>query len=91
MEDGLHLEHRDLGEGHAEDAELFTLARTKKGEEEGEDPSNLAAMKVMPGSLVASANSWPGTQISAMHTWSLEMKPFIEPVPYWMAIFRPSC
>ena len=48
-------------------------------------PSNLAAMKATPGSLVASAKVWPGTVRSPIVSTSVDRKPDSAPVPYWMA------
>lgn len=48
-------------------------------------PSNFAATKVSPGSLMASANSWRSTWMPPQDNASWEMYPDRLPVPYWIS------
>ena len=57
-------------------------------------PSNAAARNVTPGCSTASANvAFSATSplvVGAMSTWSMDWKPIMEPVPYWISNFVPS-
>ncbi len=48
-------------------------------------PSNLAATKARPGSLVASAKVWFCTFRLPRDSTSVLKKPDSDPLPYWMA------
>ena len=48
-------------------------------------PSNLENRNAMPGSLVASANTWSLISRPAHVTVSWERNPESDPLPYWMA------
>ena len=86
----LHHEH----EGHCilYDIKVYLLFIIKVNHMKGRRmrphtrmPSNLAATKASPGSLVASAKIWCSTSSCPNFRLSWLKKPDSEPLPYWMA------